>query len=203
MTSPFAGDVVETYVENFETVVPKQPIARIVDTKRVEFVISVPESQIGYAADVTSIEVTFDALPGITVPATIKEIGKEATQATRTYPVTLVMEQPENAEILSGMAGEAYISAELPEGARELGIQIPVPALFTADDLNKSYVWVVDGATRTLERREVEPGVLSEFGVRIRSGLQAGEQIVVAGVSTLQEGQEVVVLDEEGGDGGS
>ena len=203
LTSPFAGDVVETYVENFETVVPKQPIARIVDTKSIEFVISVPESQIGYAPDVTSVEVTFDALPGIKVAATIKEIGKEATQATRTYPVTLIMQQPENAEILSGMAGEASVSAELPVGARQLGIQIPASALFTADDLSKSYVWVVDGATHTLERRAVEPGVLSEFGVRIRSGLRAGEQIVVAGVSSLREGQEVVVLDEGGGTGSS
>ncbi len=151
----------------------------------------------------TSVEVTFDALPGIKVAATIKEIGKEATQATRTYPVTLIMAQPENAEILSGMAGEASVSAELPVGARQLGIQIPASALFTADDLSKSYVWVVDGATHTLERRAVEPGVLSEFGVRIRSGLRAGEQIVVAGVSSLREGQEVVVLDEGGETGSS
>ena len=75
--------------------------------------------------------------------------------------------------------------------------------MFTADDPSKSYVWVVDGAAGTLERREVEPGALSDFGIRIRSGLRAGEQIVVAGVSSLQEGQEVVVLDEKGGGGGS
>ncbi len=138
LEAPFAGEVVETYVENFDTVVPKQPIARIVDTKSIEFVISVPESQIGYASQVTAIEVTFDALPGIQVPATIQEIGREATQATRTYPVTLVMAQPANARILSGMAGEAMIEAELPEGSRALGIQIPGTALFTEDDPSQS-----------------------------------------------------------------
>jgi multidrug efflux pump subunit AcrA (membrane-fusion protein) len=54
-----------------------------------------------------------------------------------------------------------------------------------------------------LERREVQSGQLSEFGVLIRSGLQAGDLIVVAGVSVLEEGQKVAILDEEGGAGSS
>jgi RND family efflux transporter MFP subunit len=203
LEAPFGGDVVETYVENFETVLPKQPIARIIDKSNIEFVISVPETLISYAPNVTRAEVTFDALPGVMVPATIKEIGREATQATRTYPVTLLMSQPEGAEILPGMAGTARIEAELPEGALQLGIQIPTTAMFTGDDPAKSYVWVIDEATRTLERRQVEPGGLSEFGVLIRSGLQAGERIVVAGVSVLSEGQEVVPLDDQSKDSGS
>ena len=199
LKAPFSGEVVETYVENFETVVPKQPIARIVDASSIEFVIGVPENLIGYADRVTSVQVTFDALPGIEVPATIKEIGREATQATRTYPVTLSMTQPEGAEILSGMAGEAAIEADLPQEAREVGIQIPATALFTGADPSQSFVWVIDEASNTLVRREVETGRLSEFGVLIRNGLQAGDWIVVAGVSALDEGDEVVRLGNEGG----
>ncbi len=147
----------------------------------------------------TSVQVTFDALPGIEVPATIKEIGREATQATRTYPVTLSMTQPEGAEILSGMAGEAAIEADLPQEAREVGIQIPATAVFTGADPSQSFVWVIDEASNTLVRREVETGRLSEFGVLIRNGLQAGDWIVVAGVSALDEGDEVVRLGDEGG----
>jgi RND family efflux transporter MFP subunit len=203
LQAPFGGEVVETYVENFETVVPKQPIARIVDKSSIEFVISVPENLIGYAPNVTRVELSFDALAEVTVPAKIKEIGREASQATRTYPVTLVMSQPDGAEILPGMAGTARIEAELPEGARQLGIQIPATALFSEDDPEKSYVWVIDEATRTLKRRPVETGELSEFGVLIRAGLEGGEDIVVAGVSLLSEGQEVVPLDDESKDSGS
>jgi RND family efflux transporter MFP subunit len=198
LKAPFGGEVVETYVENFETVVPKQPIARIVDASSIEFVVSVPENLIGYADRVTGIRVSFDALPGIEVPATIKEIGREATQATRTYPVTLAMSQPEDAVILSGMAGEAAIEADLPDEARGVGIQIPATAVFTESDPAQSFVWVIDEASNTLVRREVETGGLSEFGVLIRNGLQAGDWIVVAGVSALDEGQEVVRLGDEG-----
>ncbi len=194
LSVPFDGAVVETYVENFETVIAKQPILRIVDPTRIEFTISVPENQIVYAPYVTGATVSFDALPGVKIPAMIKEIGKEASQAARTFPVTLAMDQPEGAEILPGMAGEALIEADLPEKSARIGIQIPTTALFAEDDPEKSYVWVIDQATNTLERREVEPGDFSEFGVLIKSGLQAGEWVVVAGASLLSAGEEVSIL---------
>jgi RND family efflux transporter MFP subunit len=194
--APFDGTVAATYVENFETIVAKQAILRLVDTTTVEFIVSVPESLIGYAPRITQIEVTFDALPGVKVPARLKEIGREATQATRTYPVTLAMEQPEGVEILSGMAGEARIEAELPEGDRQIGISIPATALFTGDDPSLSYVWVIDPVSRKLARRQVEMGDLSEFGLLLRSGLEPGEEIVVSGVSLLDEGQEVVPIGD-------
>ncbi len=196
LSVPFGGEVVETYVENFETVVPMQPVLRIVDPTRIEFTISVPENQIGYAPYVTSAQVSFDALPGINVPAVIKEISKEASQATRTYPVTLAMEQPQGAEILPGMAGEALIEADLPEDSARLGIQIPTTALFAEDDTEKSYVWVIDQATNTLERREVQTGDLSEVGILIKSGLEANEWVVVAGATLLSAGEEVSILGE-------
>lgn len=196
LRAPFDGEVVETYVENFETVIAKQPILRVVDPDSIEFTISVAENQIVYAPYVTRVRVSFDALPGVEVPATITEIGKEATQATRTYPVTLAMEQPAGAEILPGMAGEALIEARLPEESLRQGIQIPTTALFAEDDPTRSYVWVIDRTTNALERREVQTGALSEFGVLIQSGLEAGEWIVVAGATLLSAGEEVRILGE-------
>jgi RND family efflux transporter MFP subunit len=198
LSAPFDGEVVETYVENFETVVPMQPILRVVDRASIEFTISVPENQIGYAPYVTGATVTFDALPGVEVTAVIKEIGKEASQATRTYPVTLAMEQPEGADILPGMAGEALMEADLPEESARLGIQIPTTALFAEEDTEKSYVWVIDQGTSTLERRQVQTGDLSEFGILIRSGLEAEEWVVVAGASLLSAGEEVRILGTSG-----
>jgi RND family efflux transporter MFP subunit len=147
---------------------------------------------------VTGATVTFDALPGVEVTAAIKEIGKEASQATRTYPVTLAMEQPEGADILPGMAGEALMEADLPEESARLGIQIPTTALFAEEDTEKSYVWVIDQGTSTLERRQVQTGDLSEFGILIRSGLEAEEWVVVAGASLLSAGEEVRILGTSG-----
>ena len=195
LKAPFEGVVVETYVENFETVVAKQPILRVLDPSSIEFVVNVPENLISLAPYVTDISVTFDALPGIEIPAKLKEIGKEASQATRTYPVTLVMEQPQGAEILPGMAGQAAIASRPPDDSALIGIQIPATAVFTGEDRSKNFVWVVDESTKTLSRRAVEIGKLARFGILIKNGLQSGEWIVVKGVHSVKEGEAVRILD--------
>jgi RND family efflux transporter MFP subunit len=195
LKAPFDGVVVETYAENFETVISKQPILRLLNPESIEFVINVPENLIGLAPYLESIVVNFDALPGIDVPADVKEIGKEASQATRTYPVTLVMKQPPGAEILPGMAGKAYAVGRPPKDHEQVGIQIPATAVFTGAEPGKSYVWIVDESSKTLSRREVEVGGLSRFGTRIRAGLEPGELIVVKGVHSVSDGQQVRILD--------
>jgi RND family efflux transporter MFP subunit len=195
LKAPFDGVVVETYVENFETVVAKQPVARLLNPSSIEFVVNVPENLIGLAPSVETVEVTFDALPGTKIPATIKEIGKEASQATRTYPVTLVMAQPDGVEILPGMAGQARITARPPQVAGGAGVEVPATALFTGTDASKSYVWIIDEANKTLSKREVEVGALGRYGVRVTTGLKAGEWIVIKGVHSVDEGEQVRILD--------
>ncbi len=192
LAAPFDGEVVETYVENFETVIVRQPILRLVNNSGIKMTLSIPENLIGYADFVTNITVTFDALPGVEVPATITEIGGEASRATRTYPLTIVMEQPDGAEILPGMAGLARIQGQLPETV-ETGLHVPPTALFAGTDTERSYVWVIenDGVTR----REVQTGTLTTNGVLITSGLEPGELIVAAGVSALVDGQNVRIID--------
>jgi RND family efflux transporter MFP subunit len=195
LQAPFSGVVVSTYLENFETVVAKQPILRLLDPTSIEFVISVPENLIGYAPLVEAVAISFDALPGVDISARVKEVGREASQATRTYPVTLVMQQPEGAEILPGMAGSAVVSARLPDDARQAGIEIPAPAVFSRDDPSKSYVWVVDESNSTLKSREVTAGRLGQRGILIQSGLKAGELVVVRGANSVSEGQQVRIVD--------
>jgi RND family efflux transporter MFP subunit len=196
LKAPFGGVVVETYAENFETVIARQPILRLLNPESIEFVIYVPENQIGLAPYVESIVVKFDALPGIEVPAEVKEIGKEASQATRTYPATLVMNQPPGAEILPGMAGKAYIVGRPPMEHEGVGIEIPATAVFTGDEPKKSYVWVIDETSKTLSRREVEIGGLGRFGTRVKAGLEPGELIVIKGVHSVADGQQVRILDD-------
>jgi len=192
LVAPFDGEVVETYVENFETVVAQRPILRLVDKSGIEMTLAIPENLIGYADFVTNISVTFDALPGVEIPATISEIGSEASQATRTYPLTIAMEQPADATILPGMAGKATIQGQLPESV-EKGVHVPPTALFAGTDTEHSYVWVIENDVVT--RREVQTGQLTTTGILVTGGLNPGELIVAAGVSALAEGQSVRIID--------
>lgn len=105
------------------------------------------------------------------------------------------MEQPPGAEILPGMAGKAAIASRPPTDSGQVGIEVPATAIFTGDDMSKSYVWVIDESTKTLSRREVEVGGLSRFGARVTAGLEPGEWIVIKGVHSVAEGDEVRILD--------
>ena len=195
LKAPFSGVITATYVENFENVREKQPVVRLLDTTRIELVVNIPESLIAFVPAVKNIEVTFDALPGIVVPATVKEIGSEASATTRTFPVTLAMEQPEGAQILPGMAGTVTGEPDQAtlERLQSSGIRVPPSALFDDAAGEKKYVWVVDAASQTVSRREVEVGAAGTGGVSVLSGLEPGEVIATAGVHYLQDGQKVKV----------
>lgn len=195
LTAPFDGVIAAKYVENFENVLAKRSIARVLDTDRIEVVVHIPERLIIYAPYVLSATVTFEAIPDIMLEATVKEIGSEASMVTRTYPVTLIMDQPDGVKIKPGMAANTKLIGRPPEEAREVGMSIPATALLGGDNANDSYVFVVNEKDMTLEKRQVELSVLSATGILVKSGLQAGDWLVVAGVHSISDGQEVRILD--------
>ena len=194
LTAPFDGTIVATYVENFETVRAKQPVARLVDTSKVEMIINVPEGLISLGKYVQRIDVVFDSFPDATLSAEILEIGREATETTRTYPVTLVMEQPEGIQILPGMAGTARGIELQPEG-KVAGIVLPGTAV-ASDQTGARFVWILTPESdnvATAQRREVTVGKLTPLGVEVTSGVEPGDLVAVAGVNVLREGQKVRV----------
>ena len=191
--APFDGVIANMYVENYTAVQPKQSVARLLDTSRVEFVMNIPEQYIALVRRVQNLRVVFDAFPDKELPASIKEIGSEATKATRTYPVTLIMDQPEGVEILPGMAGVTI--GDGIDGGKSDSVEVPVTAVFSPDGSGRSYVWTIDESSSTVSRRPVEVEALADTGVTIRSGLEPGEWIAIAGVHYLQEGQQVSILN--------
>ncbi len=198
LKSPFDGIVVNKYVENFEDVRPKQAVVRIVDDSHIEMIISIPENLISLVPQARNIEVVFDAFPDRKIPAEIKEIGAEASKTTRTYPVTLIMEQPDDINILPGMAGKATgEGAENGEASGQRGKPVPVNAIFSPDDIEKTYVWIIDEKSKLVTKREVTTGKLTDYGILVTAGLDAGDWIASAGVHILREGVEVRILEEK------
>jgi len=49
LKAPFDGIITATYVENYEDVKAKQPIARLIDHSRIEMTINIPENMIYWA----------------------------------------------------------------------------------------------------------------------------------------------------------
>jgi RND family efflux transporter MFP subunit len=193
--APFGGVVSAVFSEVFEEVKPQQSVMRIIDPEKIEMVVNVPESLISLVPYAVDIKVTFDAFPGVEIPAKISEIGKEPSETTRTYTVKLLVAPPSGVAIVPGMAGRARARPGPEIAERFKGAVIPLSAILSPDDASGSFVWIVNEASKTVSRRKVEVGEPVVGGINIKEGLSPGDLIVAAGVHSLQDGQAVRIQD--------
>ncbi|MCB1149863.1 MAG: efflux RND transporter periplasmic adaptor subunit, partial [Chlamydiia bacterium] len=202
LLAPFDGTVTSVFVQNFEFVQAQQSIVRVLNTEQVEMVVDIPERMISLLPKVDDIYVRFDVLSEEKVPATVKEIGTEASATTRTYPVTLLIDQPESFAVYAGMSGWAEF---IVRNIAALGIEgyfLPASSIFSDDDIEQSYVWVVNTGTMTVSRRPVTVQSVETRGVFVTEGLEQGEWVVTAGANRLEEGQKVLLQPVELGEHG-
>jgi RND family efflux transporter MFP subunit len=193
LKAPFDGIIAAIYVENHEQVRAKQNALRIIDATEVEMEIYVPEKYINRLLEGGTklpFQVILDNFPDKKFPATIKEIGTESSSTTQTYPVTLIINAiPVQDLLLAGMSGKAILqTAKAQEEARHF--KVPKSAIFS-DNLGHTYVWVVDSASQTVQKRAVELEASRENEALIRKGVKPGEWVVTAGTSFLSDGQKV------------
>lgn len=201
LKAPFAGYISELYVENFQAVQAKQKIARLVNIAQIEMIINIPESMISLVPSAENIKVVFDTFPNHKISAQIKEIGKEASKTTRTYPVTLIMDQPKDIKILPGMSGNA--SGEVKENSAHKatetkGIQIPMSATFSPTNDDKSYVWLINIENNTVRQQAIVLGKATSTGVTVTTGLNPGDWLATAGAHYLHEGQKIKIMQHKG-----
>ena len=138
---------------------------------------------------------------------TVREIAAAADPVTRTYTVKVKIDDADDAlrwgmSATVGFAASAADAGTKPApasaAASSRAILLPLTALVQTDDKTgaKPAVWVVgnDGKVKLVT---VTVGSYTEQGVLIKSGLDGGETVVIAGVHKLQAGQQVKPLAPE------
>ncbi len=198
LMAPFDCNVAARYVENFQTIQANQPIGRLLDSSKIKITVQLPESVISLVPLVQDVTCQFDALPGQEFLGQITEVGTEASQTTRTYPVTVQIDQPQDATIHPGMAGRTRGNPRESDVERPVILVVPVDAVFAFGAEKQSHVWIVDESSQTVTRRPVTTGELTTGGIRVTEGLTAGQRVVTAGVQTLEEGRKVRLMPEGG-----
>jgi RND family efflux transporter MFP subunit len=184
LTAPFDGVLTRRYVENFQAVQAKEPVASVQDLSELEVVIYVPERIVQGAPRRVAGEATFEGIPGRRFPVTLKSFSSEADPQTQTYEVVLTLTRPQDVTILPGMAAEVFPVASAGEG--EQALLVPMKAIFAGPD-GGSRVWVVDDETSRVSQRPVQIGEVTDEGAVVTAGLVPGERIVTAGISHLRD----------------
>lgn len=201
LRAPYPGVIAKRYVDNFQEVKPKQPIARLEDISKVELLIDVPENVVAVRrtegpGSVTAVA-EFPTAPGKQYPLKVKEYATKADPATQTYQVVLQMPQPEDINVYPGMTATVSVSIPEKESTEERSIFIPAIAVMT-DPNGKNYVWLVDSANMTVLKKEVKTGRLAgSENIDVQEGLEGGETLVVAGGTKLQEGMKVSIWKQK------
>lgn len=73
-------------------------------------------------------------------------------------------------------------------------VMLPLGSLLAIDQ--KFYAFVVDEASGTVERREVQRGIEGLTGIEVLSGIEPGELVVTEGINRLVDGTLVEIVSE-------
>ncbi len=196
LRAPFAGTIAHVFVEKHETVQPQRPIATLQLDNAIDVSIRVPEnlfSQVQRQTDYQP-DVIFPAAPGERFKATLKEWDAMADPASNTFKVVFTLPTPPAVNLLPGMSATVLVDTHAVMAVQADTLLVPPSAVFSptgqpADD--GFYVWVYQADGGTVTRRAVTVGDVGSAGIEIVEGLAIGDQIVVAGVHQLSEGQPV------------
>lgn len=202
LKAPFSGTIAKRYVENFEEVGAQQEILLLQDTSSLVVNIDIPEniminSQRGNAEFKFFAE--FDAIPNEQFPLKIKEVATVADDVTQTYSISFSMKASAGHTILPGMSTNVRVEAMLKE-ASDQPPRYFLPGHAVMKDTQGNFVMLLKPAESgegLVERRPVTVGEPNVRGLEILQGIKEGEQVVVAGMSKLSDGQRVRLTKDQ------
>lgn len=204
LKAPVDGIISRVNVDQFENIQVGQYIVNIHSVDRVEVLIQLPDrlyvNQPPTSENLAKIDAVVRVPSGNEYKAHIKEFTTEPDPDTGTFTVTLSLPMPEQEYILDGMAVDVTSKDENVGLELNVGINVPIEAIFNADgdDLSREnkFVWVLND-DNTVTRKQVRAGKASKTSVQILDGLELDDKVVVAGVARLREGMKVEVVKQE------
>ncbi|MGB2988111.1 MAG: efflux RND transporter periplasmic adaptor subunit [Phycisphaerae bacterium] len=188
VVAPISGILNRLPMEVGEYVTPGDCVAEIVDIDRVKVVVDVPERDVHYLK-VGDTAIIFVHIPQAKeVTGEITYISELADDQTRTTRVEITVDNREHL-LRSGQIVRARLTRRILTDV----IMVPLGAVIPLEHGKAVYVVNHDGRA---ERRLVELGFIKGRSVRILSGLEDGDRLIVAGHRYVGPNQPVAVVSE-------
>lgn len=190
LLAPAAGAIVGLHAEAGQVVAAGQAVFTLAQDGEREIAIAVPEQRIASVQVGQQVTVTFWAHPGARFPGRIRELAPAADAQTRTYAarVTLLAGN-ELAEL--GQSARVFVN----DAGNPHAVLLPLAAV--SAEKGAAFVFVIDPASRKLQRRPVSTGPWRADSVPVFAGVQSGEWVVAAGLHLLRDGQTVTPIDRD------
>ncbi|MCG8452267.1 MAG: efflux RND transporter periplasmic adaptor subunit [Spirochaetales bacterium] len=197
--APFPGVIAQRYVENFQKVQAGEKIVTYYNPEGFDIIIDIPESLVTQIPHYNlELSASFEQVSDKNFPLTVKEFATVADAYTKSYPLTLTMERPEDLLILPNMTVSVHVDLKRKNENQTGQYLVPTSAVVYDPDSDGAVVWIVEESTMTVTPTDVETGQGQGGDIIITEGLQSGDIVVVAGASFLIPGQKVQLLKESG-----
>ena len=191
LRSPFEGVIAQRHVDAFEKVNRGQKVFDVFMEGTMEAAISVPESEINGIFLGQPGEVRLPAVGGEAFPGIVSEVSEVAGNANA-FPVRVVIDA-ENPQIRPGLTAEVNLILGDDQAIQDY--LIPLGALGVRPDDGATFLFRFDPDSSKVQAVDVETGEVLGNDVVVESGVSAGDIIVVAGVTFLQDGQQVRLMN--------
>ncbi len=190
VNSPISGRITSIPTTVGSTVGQASPIATVAQTDDLEVKISIAERFVSRISNKQKATVTFDAYPSVVFEAYVSEVSPVLDTSTRTMGAKLRFNK-DDSRIKVGMYGRVKLVTESVKNA----IVIPSSAIVVRDQ--KNYIFVVDPHEDKKSAVKLVPitvGISVDNKTEISEGLKAGDEIVIKGMSLLNDGSKVNIV---------
>ncbi|MCL2914325.1 efflux RND transporter periplasmic adaptor subunit [Shewanella corallii] len=187
--SPIDGTIAVRYVKQGNMAKEFDPLFHIVNQEELHGIVHLPEKQLQSLKQGQTADIYTSRDPNRAYAASVLRISPVVDASSGTFKVTLSVPNSSR-ELKAGM----FTRVELKYDTHEDVITVPYQAVINQDNRQALYV-VSEG---NAERREVELGYRNGDTVEIRSGLEAGEQLVIRGQQNLKDQSLVEIINPQG-----
>ncbi|MEJ2642519.1 MAG: efflux RND transporter periplasmic adaptor subunit [Desulfosarcinaceae bacterium] len=185
ITAPIDGIINHRHIELGQYLNVADPVVEILQIDRVKIIVGIPESDVEAVRRLDRFEVTIDAVGGRTFTAKKHFLSRTADSQARVYPLELALENRRH-EILPDMfARVTIVKKEVTDS-----LSVPLYAIISRNDQHLVYV-VADNVAQA---REVDLGIQQGWRIQAKSGLNAGDQVIVVGQRSVNDGTAVNVV---------
>ncbi|TMX31060.1 efflux RND transporter periplasmic adaptor subunit [Vibrio rotiferianus] len=186
--APFDGIVGRKLVDNYVQVQANEPILTVHDINDLEVVIHIPHKVMLSGKEETRAIAEISAIPGQSFPLKLRTVATVADPVSQAYPVVLGFEHLNGFHVLPGMAVKV-LPVSTSGNTQNQQITLPLTSI-VPDNQGKQFVWIV-GSDNKAQKRYVAIGALNKDRIIVTEHLSPGEQVIIAGVSSVKEGMEV------------
>jgi len=185
ITSPFSGSVTEQYMFAGDMAKPDAPIVTVMNLDRAVARAQVPDEEASGVHAGAYCSFTPSDGVGASFPGRVSVVNQAVDPARRTVEVWCEIPNSDG-RLRAGAFGHAVLVTGVARGS----VVVPLSAVQIVEGSHRGWVMLA-GDKGTAIKREVETGEIFNGKVQIKSGVSAGDPVIVEGVYGLTEGTQI------------